>query len=387
MSDQQQAQVLLNANRPLEALPYLRRAADAGNAGAAVEAARVLLFLLESESGFTEAVALLARAETLAHPAASYWLAWIALGGRLLERNFARIDAWIRRSAAGGFVPALRALAMLSARSNNEQAQHEANALFHALAMRGDKLSQELLTERMRTRDGGAGDSTSQHVPASPSQDAMSPLSPNGFESLLRLPEPYTLALQPRVEWADTLLSADECRYVIAIARPWLRRSQAYDPHGTSTRLDEIRTSSDAPIDPLCEDFYVRLLQLRLAHAAHSELIQGEHLTVLHYLPGEQYRPHRDYLPPSALAERRPQAGQRLRTACVYLNVPSAGGETDFPQLGVRIAPKLGSAVIFDNLGDNGEPEPASLHAGLPVLAGEKWLATLWIRQAPFRSF
>ena len=146
-------------------------------------------------------------------------------------------------------------------------------------------------------------------------------------------------------------------------------------------------TSSDAPIDPLCEDFYLRLLQLRLANAAHTELIQGEHLTVLHYLPGEQYRPHRDYLPPSALAERRPQAGQRLRTACVYLNVPSAGGETDFPQLGVRLTPKLGSAVIFDNLGDNGEPEPASLHAGLPVLAGEKWLATLWIRLAPFRSF
>ena len=82
-----------------------------------------------------------------------------------------------------------------------------------------------------------------------------------------------------------------------------------------------------------------------------------------------------------------PEAGNRARTICVYLNDVEAGGETEFPVAGVRVKPQAGRAVIFDNLREDGSPDVDSLHAGMPVVRGEKWLATLWIRQGGYRAF
>jgi prolyl 4-hydroxylase len=30
--------------------------------------------------------------------------------------------------------------------------------------------------------------------------------------------------------------------------------------------------------------------------------------------------------------------------------------------------------------------DTSSLHAGLPVIRGEKWIATKWLRERPYRS-
>ena len=90
-------------------------------------------------------------------------------------------------------------------------------------------------------------------------------------------------------------------------------------------------------------------------------------------------------LPPGTLQMDRPHAGNRTRTVCVYLNAVEAGGATTFPVPGLSIDPLPGRAVVFDNLTHDGSPDPDSLHAGTPVEAGEKWLATLWIRQGRYR--
>ncbi len=82
-----------------------------------------------------------------------------------------------------------------------------------------------------------------------------------------------------------------------------------------------------------------------------------------------------------------PEARNRGRTICVYLNEPEAGGETEFPVAGLIVDPQAGRAVIFDNLLADGSPDVDSLHAGLPVVRGEKWLATLWLRQGRYRAF
>ena len=76
------------------------------------------------------------------------------------------------------------------------------------------------------------------------------------------------------------------------------------------------------------------------------------------------------------------RGGQRVATLIMYLAEPVAGGATVFPQLGLQVAPKLGQAVFFSYVA----PEPASLslHGGAPVLEGEKWIATKWLRQGEF---
>jgi prolyl 4-hydroxylase len=65
----------------------------------------------------------------------------------------------------------------------------------------------------------------------------------------------------------------------------------------------------------------------------------------------------------------------------MYLNAPKEGGGTAFPNIGLTVTAKKGSAVYFENVDLNGHVDTQTLHAGLPVLAGEKWIATKWLRE------
>jgi len=195
------------------------------------------------------------------------------------------------------------------------------------------------------------------------------------------------LADCPRVDRIDGLFSAEECRFLVAMARPLLKRSTVHDPSSGDASSLPVRTSSDAAFDVMHEDVLMRLMIVRMARAAGLEPSHGEPLIVLNYQRGEAYRPHRDYLAPSALAARRPEAGQRRATVCAYLNTVDEGGGTSFPDLALQSPAEAGAAVVFDNLRPDGSPEPRSLHAGDPVIRGEKWLATLWLRERPIRDF
>jgi prolyl 4-hydroxylase len=100
---------------------------------------------------------------------------------------------------------------------------------------------------------------------------------------------------------------------------------------------------------------------------------QGEPLMILRYAPGQEYRLHSDAIAGAA--------NQRTMTVLLYLNQGFAGGETHFPELDITIVPRGGEALLFDNLLVDGRPDPRARHAGKPVRAGTKWLATRWIRQ------
>jgi hypothetical protein len=137
------------------------------------------------------------------------------------------------------------------------------------------------------------------------------------------------------------------------------------------------------------DDAWLRVLQRRLTTLAGFPLRQAEPFAVLRYGPGEQYLPHRDYLNPAVEAHEfaAEAPGQRLRTVFSYLNDVDAGGGTSFPVFGIDIAPRRGRVVLFDNVGPDGRPDADTLHAGLPVERGEKWLGTLWLRERPLRAF
>jgi prolyl 4-hydroxylase len=106
---------------------------------------------------------------------------------------------------------------------------------------------------------------------------------------------------------------------------------------------------------------------------------------VLRYQPGAQYLPHHDYFDPAqpGATSILARGGQRLATLVMYLNTPEAGGATTFPDVGLEVAPIKGNAVFFSY----SRPDAATrtLHGGAPVQAGEKWVATKWLRQWEFR--
>jgi prolyl 4-hydroxylase len=129
-------------------------------------------------------------------------------------------------------------------------------------------------------------------------------------------------------------------------------------------------------------------LDRRISELMNLPLENGEGLQVLYYPTGAASAPHVDFLQVSNDANRASiaRSGQRVSTMVTYLNDVPAGGETSFPELGWAITPQLGNAAYFEYSDDQGFVDWRSLHAGSPVLAGEKWVASKWMRQRRFVS-
>jgi hypothetical protein len=108
-----------------------------------------------------------------------------------------------------------------------------------------------------------------------------------------------------------------------------------------------------------------------------------EPTSVLHYAPGEQFKPHYDFLNPDVpgYALERTTKGQRVATFLLYLNDDFEGGETDFPLLNYRYKGRKGDALLFWNVDPSGASDLQTLHAGLPTSQGEKWLLSQWLRE------
>lgn len=187
----------------------------------------------------------------------------------------------------------------------------------------------------------------------------------------------------PRVVVFGGLLSLDECAALCELARPRLERSLTVEHQSDTPTLHDARTSDGMFFKPFETDLVARV-EHRLAALLHWPVENGEGLQVLRYRPGAEYRPHYDYFDPSApsTASILKRGGQRVGTLIMYLRTPERGGGTVFPEAGLEVAPRAGNAVFFSY--PQAHPSSRSLHGGEPVLEGEKWIATKWMRQGPF---
>lgn len=187
----------------------------------------------------------------------------------------------------------------------------------------------------------------------------------------------------PRVIVFGDLLSDEECAALVVAAGQRLARSLTVETKTGGESLNVDRTS-DGMFFERGENEVVARVERRIATLLRWPLEHGEGLQVLRYAPGAQYRPHYDYFDPGEPGTptilRR--GGQRVATLVIYLQEPEQGGATTFPDIGLEIAPKRGTAVFFSY--DRPDPDTRTLHGGAPVLAGEKWVATKWLREREF---
>lgn len=187
----------------------------------------------------------------------------------------------------------------------------------------------------------------------------------------------------PRVVLLAGLLSAEECDALIAAARPRLARSLTVQTATGGEELNPDRTS-DGMFFNRGETELVRRIEARIAALVHWPVENGEGMQVLHYRAGAEYKPHYDYFDPAEPGTptilRR--GGQRVGTLVMYLNDPARGGGTVFPDAGFEVMPQRGHAVFFSY--DRPSPATRTLHGGAPVLEGEKWIATKWLRERTF---
>lgn len=177
--------------------------------------------------------------------------------------------------------------------------------------------------------------------------------------------------------------SPAECAALLALIERGAQPSPLFNDGG-SGRTD-VRTSSTHYFrsEPLALELGRRMDALLGLDRAHAEPLQGQR-----YRPGEQYRHHIDVFRPERAhwQRERLRGGQRTWTAMLYLNEVEAGGETDFPRLGLAIRPEAGLLVAWDNLDRKGRPNRAVLHAGTPVERGIKYVVTQWYRLEPWRG-
>jgi prolyl 4-hydroxylase len=187
----------------------------------------------------------------------------------------------------------------------------------------------------------------------------------------------------PRIIVFGSLLSDAECDGLIELARPRMARSETVDTATGGSEVNAARTSAGMFFER-GENAICRTLEQRIATLLNWPLENGEGLQILHYRPGAEYKPHHDYfdpnLPGSAPILKR--GGQRVGTLVMYLNTPERGGATTFPDVALEVAPVKGSGVFFSY--DRPHPSTRTLHGGAPVIAGEKWVATKWLRIGRF---
>ena len=229
-----------------------------------------------------------------------------------------------------------------------------------------------------------------QRAPAAET-DPSSDDSPNTVPQPLTADSPNTIRVDgreisvllqlkhPRVIVFGNLLGQDECDKLVALARPRITASSVIDMQSGGNKQDEGRTSSGMAFRR-GETKLIERIERRIAALLQWPYENGEALQILRYAVGQEYKPHYDYVDPTqpGALPFLARGGQRVASLVMYLNTPPRGGATNFPDVGLEVAAVKGNAVFFSY--DKADPSTGTLHGGMPVIAGEKWVATKWLR-------
>ena len=331
----------------------LRQLAESGDTHAQLK----LSMLLDQRGHHGAALELLKKAAQPGNAEAQF-----LLGARLLVGRAAPYDPdegarWISAAARQGMPQALSLMSVLALVSGDWAA---AAKLMSEAALRGDARAREQMAI---LGDGSKFD----------------------WERWRARAEPDWQFHAPRIGIITDFLPEVFCDWLVRRARPGLEPVRVKDPrHGGGMHAD-YRSNQGAGFGLLDSDLIIQMINRRIADATGVPLERQEPTNVLRYRPGEEYRPHNDYISATERHEEELRlAGQRTTTFLVYLNDDYEGGETSFPQLDWRFKGRRGDALVFWNVTADGDPDPRTLHAGLPPTSGEKWLLSKWIRARPY---
>jgi prolyl 4-hydroxylase len=264
------------------------------------------------------------------------------------------------------------------------QAGHSAESVLKAMIASGwnEEVAVDAMEETLRGHL--EGQAKSQGLPAAvPVPDPVLDESPLYIDAGDRRVTVLQSMYNPRVVVFGDLLSHQECEELIELAKPRLARSLTV---ATKTGGEEVNAdrTSNGMFFQRGENDLIRQIEARIARLLNWPEENGEGLQVLHYQPGTEYKPHYDYFDPNEPGTPTilKRGGQRVGTLVMYLGEPDKGGGTTFPDVHLEVAPKRGNAVFFSY--ERPHPSTRTLHGGAPVLAGEKWIATKWLRERRF---
>jgi len=178
----------------------------------------------------------------------------------------------------------------------------------------------------------------------------------------------------------DDFLSAAQCRALVELIDGASNPSALFN----ADEFQGYRTSDScnlSPYDPVVRHIELALSGLLGIDPKHGETLQGQR-----YRQGQQFKPHADffYIDQLYWEDVKKHGGQRTWTAMIYLDAPETGGETAFPHLPLRVQPKPGQLLAWNNMTADGSPNNWTIHEGRPVEKGIKHIVTKWYREQPW---
>ncbi|PWW32563.1 prolyl 4-hydroxylase [Cytobacillus oceanisediminis] len=182
---------------------------------------------------------------------------------------------------------------------------------------------------------------------------------------IARLEEPLVVIL-------GNVLSVEECDELIRLSKDRMQRSKI----GNIREIDDLRTSSSTFFQEGENDVVARI-EKRISYIMNIPVEHGEGLQILNYKIGQEYKAHFDFFSSTSKAASNP----RISTLVMYLNDVEQGGETYFPKLNFSVSPQKGMAVYFEYFYNDQTLNDLTLHGGAPVVIGDKWAATQWMRR------
>ncbi len=189
------------------------------------------------------------------------------------------------------------------------------------------------------------------------------------IDIVTRLEEPLIVIL-------GNVLSNEECDELVRLSKDKMKRSKI----GTTREENELRTSSSMFLEE-SENEIIARVEKRVSSIMNIPIEHGEGLQILRYTPGQEYKAHHDFFSSTS----KVASNNRISTLVMYLNDVEQGGETFFPKLNFSVTPKKGMAVYFEYFYNEQNLNDLTLHGGAPVITGEKWVATQWMRKQKVR--
>ncbi|CAL9684436.1 unnamed protein product [Knipowitschia caucasica] len=188
------------------------------------------------------------------------------------------------------------------------------------------------------------------------------------------------LSLQPFVVLYHDFITDTEAEDIKRIALPGLRRSVVAS--GVKQATADYRISKSAWLKDSSHAVIEKLdLRISMVTGLNVNHPFGEYLQVVNYGIGGHYEPHFDHATAPTSPVYKLNTGNRVATFMIYLSSVEAGGSTAFIYANFSLPVVEKAAVFWWNLHRNGEGNVDTLHAGCPVLVGDKWVANKWIHE------
>lgn len=177
-------------------------------------------------------------------------------------------------------------------------------------------------------------------------------------------------------------ISDKEGKYILDMAKPIFRESKL-----VSGFSDSVRKSQTAWLDK--NDHVIGTVIKRVCDITNIPFENAEKMQVVKYEPNGFYIDHFDAScdDRKECVEFEKNGGQRVLTMIIYLNDDFTGGTTRFKHLQTEFQPVKNNGLLFYSLQKDGDKcHPLSLHSGMPVKTGEKYIANIWLRERPYKT-